>query len=108
VVPSDHNTIGLSFRLGFWRNLYGDTRIIDIDSGSIRSDLKSYGNNRSPATVNRMKACLSSVFQYAVKERDYLQNNPVMRVSSLTEDNEIVRYLSSLCTGISCGISSRF
>lgn len=90
----DHNTIGLSFRLGFWRNLYGDTRIIDIDSSSIRSALKSYGNSRSPATVNRMKACLSSVFRYAVKERDYLQNNPVMRVSSLTEDNKIVRYLS--------------
>ena len=39
-----------------------------------------------------MKACLSSVFKYAVKERDYLQNNPVMRVSSFTED-KIVRYL---------------
>ena len=92
VVSSDHSIIGQSFRLGFWRSLYGDTRFIDIDSSSIRPALKSYGNSRSPADVNRMKACLSSVFKYAVKERDYLQNNPVMRVSSFTED-KIVRYL---------------
>lgn len=31
-----HNTKVLSFRLGFWRDLFGDTRIIDIDSSSIR------------------------------------------------------------------------
>jgi site-specific recombinase XerD len=74
--------------------LYGDTRIIDIDSSSIRAALKSYGQNRAPATANRMRACLSSVFKYAVKECDYLDNNPVKRVSSLTENNKIVRYLS--------------
>lgn len=89
-----HNTKGLSFRLGFWCDLYGDTRIIDIDPSSIRAALKAYGQNRAPASVNRMRACLSSVFKYAVKERDYLDNNPVKRVSSLTEDNKIVRYLS--------------
>ena len=94
VVTSDHNIIGQSFRLGLWWSLNCDTRIIDIDSSSIRSAHKSYGKNRLPTTINRMKACLFSVFKYAVKECDYLQNNLVTRVSSLTEDNKIVRYLS--------------
>ena len=94
VVSSDHSIIGQSFRLGFWRNLYGDARFVDIDSSSIQSAHKSYDKNRLPATINRVKARLSSVLKYAVKERDYLQNNPVTRVSSLTEENMIVRYLS--------------
>jgi integrase len=74
--------------------MYGYTRFIDIDSCSIRSSHKSYGNNRAPATINRMRVTISSVFKFAIKERDYLQNNPVMRVSSLTESNKIVRYPS--------------
>jgi integrase len=86
----DHNTIGLSFRLGFWRKQYGDTRIVDIDSYSIRAALKAYGKTRAPATVNRMRATLSSVFKFAIKECDYLQDSPVKRVSSLTEIKAII------------------
>ncbi len=37
-----HNNKGLNPRLGFWRNLYNDTRIIEVDAASIRVALKVY------------------------------------------------------------------
>ena len=39
------------------------------------------GRKRSPATVNRKRACLSSLFKFAVKEKGYVTDNPVRLVS---------------------------
>lgn len=89
-----HNPKGLKARLGYWRNIFGDTRIIEIDSATIRKALRSYRETHAPATCNRLRSCLSSVFKYAITECGYLESNPVRLAPSLTEDNKIVRYLS--------------
>ncbi len=90
----NHNSKGLNARLGFWRDLYGDTRIIEIEAASIRKALREYRKTHAAATTNRLRSCLSSLFKYAIKQQGYLENNPVRLVPSLTEDNKIVRYLT--------------
>jgi integrase len=41
-----------------------------------------------------MRACLSSIFRYAIKEQSYLSANPVAQVPSRTEKNKRTRFLS--------------
>ncbi len=50
--------------------------------------------HRAPATANRSLAALSSACTYAVKELEWLPNNPVTRVSKESEPGGRVRYLS--------------
>ncbi|WP_457667711.1 tyrosine-type recombinase/integrase [Thiolapillus sp.] len=100
----------------FWKTVFSNTLLVDIDAAMIRQALERYGNGevlrssgigtdgklimkktgkkRSPATVNRMRAFLSSVFRYAIKQRGYMNENPCRLVPSLTENNKRVRYLS--------------
>jgi len=100
----------------YWRTIFGDVPLIDIDAPMIREALERYGNGevlrssgigadgklimkktgkkRTPATINRMRAFLSSVFRYAIRQRGYLNDNPVRLAPSLTENNKRVRYLS--------------
>ena len=47
-----HNSKGLNSRLGFWRDLYDDTRIIEVDAASIRVALKVYRQTHAPSTTN--------------------------------------------------------
>ena len=103
-------------RVKFWQEHLGAMKLISIDAHTIRGILDQYskgdalrycgsdehGNSklkplqagRSPATVNRARACLSSIFKYAIKERGYLNENPVSLVPSRTENNKRCRYLS--------------
>ncbi|MFK7847554.1 MAG: tyrosine-type recombinase/integrase [Rhodothermales bacterium] len=90
----NHNSKGLNARLGFWRDLYGPERVIEITPGSIRSALATYRKSHSPASTNRVRSCLSSVFSFAIKQRGYVTTNPVLQVPSITEENKRKRYLS--------------
>ncbi|WP_368577384.1 tyrosine-type recombinase/integrase [Acinetobacter pittii] len=45
------------------------------------------------ASVNRMRALLSSLFQMAI-DHEHIDTNPVSRVKKLKENNQIERYLS--------------
>lgn len=100
----------------FWKTTLDSTPLLDIDAAMIRSALNHYGagevrrssgigkdgqliikktaKKRSPATVNRMRAFLSSVFRFAIKTRGYLNENPCHLVPFLPENNKRVRYLS--------------
>ncbi len=53
----NHNSKGLNARLGFWRDLYGSERVLEITPGSIRSALKTYRKSHSPASTNRLRSC---------------------------------------------------
>lgn len=59
-----------------------------------RAVLVHTGRKRSAGTVNRMRACLSSIFRYAIKTKGYTTDNPVRLVASLTENNKRTRFLS--------------
>ncbi|MFQ6739424.1 MAG: tyrosine-type recombinase/integrase [Alphaproteobacteria bacterium] len=52
------------------------------------------GRYRSNATLNRYMAALSVALSYAVKELEWLDINPVTKISKKTESRGRVRYLS--------------
>ncbi len=103
------------YKVRYWRELLSTRRLIDIDSQLIRDGLKQYGSGvalrgdgfdekgkpkltstgrpRSNASVNRIKATLSAIFQYAFRQ-GYISNNPVRAVANLKENRGIERWLS--------------
>lgn len=96
--------------LKWWKREYGNMRLLDIDRMVIREAIaklmagdatrgngkgkaKSIGRKRAPATVNRYKAALSSVFEFGRMKYD-LPNNPCREVKALQENNARIRFLS--------------
>ena len=49
---------------------------------------------RTNATINRYMAALSVALSYAVRELEWMENNPVFKISKLPEPRGRVRYLS--------------
>ena len=96
-------------QLEWWRTHLGDLTLNNLSSARI-SELRDqlangtvkWGTNlkekktdkRSHATVNRYLAALSSAFGIAVKEWQWIDENPMRRVSKLKEPRGRVRYLT--------------
>jgi integrase len=99
----------------WWTANFGDRLLADISADDICQALEAFsrgealrwdgiapggknkftgtGRKRSPATVNRMRAALSSIFRYAMDE-GLVRRNPVQEVRGRTEDNKRLRWLS--------------
>lgn len=78
--------------LDWWQNRLGKYGLNKISPDLIakcRQELAEgdtyKGTKRSPSTVNRYLATLSSVFTYGVKECSWLTDNPCLRVTKFTE-----------------------
>ena len=96
-------------QLDWWREHLGDMTLNNLGSARI-SELRDqlangtvkWGINlkeketdkRSHATVNRYLAALSSAFGIAVKEWQWMDENPMRKVSKLKEPRGRTRYLS--------------
>ncbi|MEM7097962.1 MAG: site-specific integrase [Pseudomonadota bacterium] len=95
---SDHHRMT---QVKWWRERLGNPRLSEIEVDQIRISLKDYrsgrdrnpAQERAPSTTNRMKAALSSMFTFAIKEGLAIRN-PVRMVPGETERNHIIRYLS--------------
>lgn len=88
-------------QLEWWKSQLGAYTLMHVTPSKIvecRDSLKSgathQGEKRSPATVNRYLAALSHAFSIAVNEWGWLENNPISKVSRLTETRGRVRFLS--------------
>lgn len=96
--------------LNWWKREYGSVRVLDIDRSVIREAMakliagegtrgngkgksKPIGRKRAPATLNRYKAALSSVFEYGRDHYD-LPENPCRQVKAFPESNARVRFLT--------------
>lgn len=95
----DHHRVS---QVNWWRQRFSSHRLADIRPEDIRLTLREYAEGRdrvgtrprAPATVNRMKAALSAMFSYAMRE-GLANRNPVRQVAGLSEQNKRTRYLST-------------
>ncbi len=87
--------------LNWWQSQLGYVVLSDLSPSLIaeKRDELFHGmtirkKRRSPATVNRYLASLSTALGVAVKEWQWLEDNPMKRVSKLKEPQGRTRYLS--------------
>ena len=87
-------------QLNYWKNEIGDKPLSEITPSVIsaqRNKLAKGSTNRgkrSNATVNRYLAVMSHVFTIAVKEWEWMRENPVSNVRRLKESRGRTRFLS--------------
>ena len=84
-----------STRLDFWVKSIEIKPISDITTRDVSEAMLKLPSSLSNATINRYKAALSVVFNYACRQYN-LTSNPVGLIPSKPEDNHRVRYLSTL------------
>ena len=101
-VPALKSSRDVKTRLGYWKEKIGHLLLSDLSTSTIKKykdELKLTpkvrgGGERSGADVNRAMAALSSALTYAVKELEWLEDNPMKRVRKFSETRGRVRYLS--------------
>ncbi len=109
----DHSRV---YRVRFWVERLGNTRLTDIKPHLVRQHLEDYASGRvrtyggigkdlkvktktldkrrAPASVNRMKAALAALLAYA-REKEYLVGPSVTSViPTLKENNKRTRFLT--------------
>jgi site-specific recombinase XerD len=78
----------------WWIDRVGARAIGRIGLGDLKLLLDGYATTRKPATCNRLRAAVSSVFRYAIRE-NRLTRNPAAALAHRTENNQVVRWLSA-------------
>ncbi|MCH9045045.1 MAG: site-specific integrase, partial [SAR324 cluster bacterium] len=87
-------------QIQWWKNRLGHLPIANVTPALVSESAEKLANGithyktpRSPATVNRYLAVLSHAFTIAVREWQWAEENPVLKVSKRTEPRGRVRYL---------------
>lgn len=86
--------------LAIWNNLLGAYALASLTPALIINARDQIAHEtqtkkaRTNATINRYMAALSVALSYAVRELEWLENNPVFKISKLPEPRGRVRYLS--------------
>ena len=102
VLPRKPRSLELQrHQLLWWRQILGHHVLVNLGPGilaSARDKLANQtlrdGRKRSPATINRYLAALSHVFTVAVREWEWMSDNPMRLVGKFPEPKGRVRHLS--------------
>ncbi len=103
VLPTKKPTTQHAQRIQFawWKDELGHLTLADVTPAALveardklLSTIRRRGGTLSPAYVNRHLAALSHAFTVAVKEWQWSDDNPVLKVSKPTEPRGRVRFLS--------------
>jgi len=85
-------------QLLWWRRQIGEYKLINVTPYLIAEHRDKLRNDsvkkRTSGTVNRYLAVLSHVFNVAIKEWGWVENNPTMHIQKLKEPRGRVRFLS--------------
>ncbi len=84
-----------SNKLDFWVKSIEIKPISDITTRDVSDAMLKLPKDLANATINRYRSALSVVFRYACRQYN-LPSNPVGLIPSKPEDNNRVRYLSTL------------
>ena len=80
--------------LQWWRDLIGHLRLIDVTPAVITDYRDLLARDHAPATVKRYLAALSHAFTIAIREWQWMEENPCNRVSKPSEPRGRVRFLN--------------
>lgn len=90
-----------TIQLDWWKKSIGSYSLADVTSpliamcrDTLASEKTARNQLRSPATVNRYLAVLSHLFTVAMKEWEWIENNPLNKVNKKKEPRGRVRFLS--------------
>jgi integrase len=78
----------------FWIERIGDLRLARLSRAKLVEIRDELAETKSPATVNRYLALISHACTVAEREWEWMDSNPLRKVSRLQEANGRVRYLS--------------
>ena len=88
-------------QLKWWQEQIGNVRLSDLSAALIseKRDLLSRtitnrNKQMSPARVNRYMAALSTALNTSVREWEWMEDNPIRKISKLKEPRGRVRYLT--------------
>jgi integrase len=81
-------------RLGWWRDSIGHLRLSDVTPAVLADHRDKLAETRAPATVTRYLAVFGHSLSIAVREWQWLDDNPMRRVSKPQEPRGRVRFLS--------------
>jgi site-specific recombinase XerD len=74
---------------------FGDIRLTQVTSRTISGyKAKRYSDGLKPASINRELSMLSKAFNLAIREWEWLEENPVLKVGLDDENNERDRWLT--------------
>ncbi|PCJ95133.1 MAG: integrase [Zetaproteobacteria bacterium] len=101
VLAHRDNPVNQITYLKYWKDVLGDYRLCDISAALIvehRNALvgmtNKYGRSIGTATANRYSQALGHVYTVAMKEWEWVETNPVEKVSKYKETRGRVRFLS--------------
>jgi integrase len=80
--------------LGWWRDRIGYLRLSDVTPAIITDHRDLLAHDHAPATVKRYLAALSHAFTIAIREWQWMEDNPCKRVSKPSEPRGRVRFLT--------------
>ncbi len=78
----------------FWIDRIGSLKLARLSRAQVVEVRDELAEDRSPATVNRYLALLSHACTMAEREWEWMDSNPLRKVSCLSEPQGRVRYLS--------------
>ncbi len=85
--PSKHQ------RLHYWVSIFGNLTVGKVTRQQVKAELKRLSNDKAPATLNRYKAALGSLYRYLSNEFE-IDYNPVKGIQQYAENNARTRFLT--------------
>jgi len=93
-IPKKRDQASPTRYANFWIERIGDLRLARLNRAKLVEIRDELAEIRSPATVNRHLALISHACTMAEREWEWMDSNPLRKVSRLQEANGRVRYLS--------------
>jgi integrase len=101
VLCHSKNPINQKIYLAYWRDVLGEYSLADISSSLIvkyRNELlgreNKFGRSIGVATANRYTQALGHVLNIAMKEWEWINQNPMVKITKYKEPRGRVRFLS--------------
>jgi len=93
-IPKKKDRVNPARHADFWIDRLGDLKLFELSRAAIVEVRDELAKERAPATVNRYLALLSHACTMAEREWEWIETNPLRKVSRMPESTGRVRYLS--------------